>query len=261
MSIPHWRPILRGLTFPEGPAVRGETLACMDVEDGAVHVLDGGHAWHIEVGGRPNGAAFDAAGDLIVADSGRKAILRVKLLEGTVEALWDYGLRGPNDLLVEGESVTFTDPGDSNPENRIGRVLRLILAGPEMPKVLADGLAFPNGLARRPDGSLLVAETRTGRLLLKDRSFEPVSEGLRDRDGNRGPDGLALLPGGSLAAAVYGAGYVAVLGHDFSLRKRLPVPGNRPTNVCHDGESLYCTEVDTGALWVCPLGDVLETRS
>lgn len=259
MSAPHWRPVLRGLAFPEGPAVRGGTVACVDVRGGAVHVTSGGETRRIEVGGRPNGAAFDAAGNLVVADSGRKAILRVGLPEGTVEPLLDSGLRGPNDLLVEGETVTFTDPGDSTPENRTGRVLRLTPGGQ---KVLADGLAFPNGLARRPDGSVLVAETKTGRiLLLEDGTIEPVAEGLRNPDGGGGPDGLALLPDGSLAAAVYGAGHVAVLDSDLSPGRLLQAPGSRPTNVCHDGESLYCTEVDTGALWSRPLETVSEEAS
>lgn len=253
MSRPAWRPVLRGLIFPEGPTVRGDAVACVDLLGGAVHVLRTGKYQHAEIGGRPNGAAWGVADDLIVADSGRNAVIRVALPGDEVETIWDKGLRGPNDLLVEGDAVTLTDPGDSGPQNRTGRVLRLADGGSE---VLADGLAFPNGLARRDDGALIVAETMTGRLLfLKDGTIEVVAEGLRNPDGSGGPDGLAVLPGGALVAAVYGAGHLAVLRPDFVLGKCLPAPGRRPTNVCHDGETLYCTEADTGTLWACPLED------
>lgn len=256
MSRGDWVPVLQNLTLPEGPAVRGETVACVDVRAGAINFIQNGEPRRIEVGGQPNGAAFDGLGSLILADSGRNAILRAELPDGKIETLCDEGLQGPNDLLVEGKAVTFTDPGDSGLANRTGRVLRLTPDGLE---ILANGLAFPNGLARRADGTLLVAETKTGRVLsLEDGRVEPVAEGLRDPDGSGGPDGLALLPDGSLAVAVFRTSRIAVLRYESPVSFLL-APGSRPTNLCHDGGLLYCTEADTGALWSRPLERVRKS--
>lgn len=258
MSRDSWEPVLQGMSFPEGPAVFRGTVACVDVRAGAVWTVRNGEASRIEIGGRPNGAAFNAGGALIVADSGHRALLRIELPGGLVETLWDEDLRGPNDLLVEGDAITFTDPGDSGTVNRTGRVLRLTF---ERTQILADGLAFPNGIARHADGTLLVAETKTGRILnLEDTRIKPIAEKLQNPDGSGGPDGLTTLPDGGFAAAVFGMGHIVVLGPDAAIRGFMPVPGSRPTNLCHDGSRLYCTEVDTGALWSCPLEKVWEAK-
>lgn len=146
----------------------------------------------------------------------------------------------------------------------------LRFAGNRLAEV-AGGLAFPNGLARLESGELVIAETKTGRLLgwsapgCEPTSARVVARGLSGPGGIGGPDGLAVLPDGRLVAAVYGAGHLMVLDPEAPAEvegpgpgSAVPVPGDRPTNVCHDGTTLYCTEADTGTLWACPLDHVLE---
>jgi gluconolactonase len=250
-----WDMVIGGLRFPEGPVVHFGTLACVELEDGNIWWMRDGDLHRTTVGGRPNGSAFGRTNEhLIVTDAGRNAILSVDLAAGTTEVIDAKGLRGPNELLVEDEVVTFTDPGKSSLRNRIGRVLRLEHG--EL-QVLAEGLAFPNGIARHVDGRLFVAETRTGRILIVQRGMVSVwAEALPTSDGHGEPDGLAFLPNGLLAVALYGAGQIRVLGPDPRDQLHLSTPGGRPTNLCHDGSNLYCTEVDTGALWRRPLSDL-----
>lgn len=66
------------------------------------------------------------------------------------------------------------------------------------PNVVATGLALPWGLAVRPDGTALVGERRTGRVLLVQPRRAPVRELMRmpgiDATGDGGLLGLALSP-------------------------------------------------------------------
>lgn len=241
-----WQPILRGLSFPEGPVVGGGITACVDVQDGAVWISEGREFQRWAVGGRPNGAALDDNGDLLIADAGRRAIVRLRPRARQPEVLCADDLLGPNDLIVEDGGLTFTDPGKSSALHPVGRVMEL-KAG--RLRALRSGLAFPNGLLRLPGGRLLVAETRKTRVVAVGHGgVRLLAGGLHDQDGRGGPDGMCLLPDRRVAVAIFGAGEIVLLDTKTSDRVSLSAPGSRPTNLCQDGLHVYCTEVDTGAL-------------
>ncbi len=78
--------------------------------------------------------------------------------------------RGPNDVCLDlAGNIYFTDPTDSSKENPIGAVYRIAMKPDNsVDKVtrIAEGLAFPNGLAVSPDQKkFYVAESETNRLI------------------------------------------------------------------------------------------------
>ena len=98
--------------------------------------------------GAPRGITLTTAGAMIVADARDGRLLRVTT-QG-VETLAS-GLEEPVALLLESDDVALVT------EARAGRVTRVDLADGRR-TTLADGLAHPTGLARLPDGRLVVVE-------------------------------------------------------------------------------------------------------
>ena len=119
--------------------------------------------------GTPRGHVVLPDGSHLVADSGQRAI--VKLNEageqiGKVATRSDgYFLRAPNDLVADSKGgVYFTDPGYARIRNPIGRIHYVAADGSVT--VVAQSLAFPEGIALSADGSkLLVVESQNRQVI------------------------------------------------------------------------------------------------
>jgi gluconolactonase len=165
-------------------------------------------------------------------------------------------LRAPNDLTLDPEGgFHFTDPGESDEKKPDGVVHYVDAKGKT--HLLAQGLAFPNGIVLRPGGKqLLVSESKQNRILV----YEVLSAGrlgplkvfanLPSKQGEQidnQPDGICLDAEGNLYVAHYGMKQVQVLNPQGKLIRRYKGGNLSTTNVAFGGPNMDQLFV-TGAL-------------
>ncbi len=251
--------IADGFDFPEGPCFDREgVLYFTECGSGWITRVAGGEAaGYVHSGSTPNGAVFDESNILWIAEAGTNQLLRYdgqELVE--IAGEWDgKPLQKPNDLVFRPDGTIFmTGPGGSNAEQPIGVVYHVTREGDL--RVVADGLAFPNGLALTADASqLYVVETCRQLVLLYDVRADGGLDGgevFAEMPGGVGGDGMALDVDGNLYVAHFGMGEIAVFAPDGGRIDTLPAGGEKPTNVAFGGDqmrNLYVTEVATGAIY------------
>jgi gluconolactonase len=236
--------------------------------DGAVYLSDVYHGIIYRIGadgeakvwaetGAPNGHKILADGTHFVCDGSQHAVLRLdasgKILEKVASEYDGKPLRAPNDLTLDPKGgFYFTDPGGSNLLNPIGTVHYVDARGKT--HLVAEGLAFPNGIALRPDGkTLLVGESNHNRIL----SYDLVAPGkvgrmrvfanLPTKEGEQianEPDGICLDREGNLYVAHYGMRQVQVLSPEGKLLRRYGAGNLTTSNVAFGGarmDQLYVT--------------------
>jgi gluconolactonase len=252
--------------------VPGYTEGVVVGADGAVYFSDVYHGVIYRVGregearvwattGAPNGHKILPDGTHLVCDGSQRAVLRLDATGKVIgKAAFEYGgkpLRAPNDLTLDPQhgGFYFTDPGGSNLQNPIGAIYHVDARG-RIQKVAA-GLAFPNGIALRPDGkTLLVGESHHNRIL----SYDVVAPGrvgkrrvlanLPTKAGEQianEPDGICLDADGNLYVAHYGMRQVQVLSPEGKLLRRYAAGNLTTSNVAFGGAHLDQLYV-TGAL-------------
>ena len=119
--------------------------------------------------GSPRGHVVLPDGSHLVADSGQRAIVKLNEAGEQVKKVATrsdgYFLRAPNDLVADSKGgVYFTDPGYARIRNPIGRVHYVAADGSVT--VVAQSLAFPEGIALSADGSkLLVVESQNRQVI------------------------------------------------------------------------------------------------
>jgi gluconolactonase len=250
-------PVVADIAFAEGPIfdaqgnlyfVNYQSLGTIGrrTPDGTVGV------W-VHVGGQANGLKVDGEGRLIVADYGGKRVLRIHPLTRQIETLTDScdgdPYRGPNDVCHDSRGrIYFTDPPGSSAENPVGAAYRIDLSPEgEVERVtrVADGLAFPNGLAVSPDQKrFYLAESGTNRLLCWD--IEPDGSLINKRVVIEFPtptlDGIMFDEAGRLWIARWTNRTVDVVDVEKGeLVKSYPAGGDQVTNLCWWGTDLYVT--------------------
>jgi sugar lactone lactonase YvrE len=174
-----------------------------------------------DVTGRPLGLAFDADGNLLVANHG--VGLQSVSPDGTVRVLATeaagHSIRFANDLVIASDgTVWFTDssaryhtaslgdvPSYLIPDlvdgRASGRLLRYQPGAGEAEEVL-DGLYFPNGIALTADErALWIAESTRYRILRYDLAGERVEHVVDDLPGV--PDNLNRDRAGRMLVALY----------------------------------------------------------
>jgi gluconolactonase len=212
--------------------------------------LDGKHQPWAETGA-PNGHKILADGTHLVCDASQHAVLRLsaygKMLDPASKECDGKPLRGPNDLSLDTPNggFYFTDPGGSSDVKPIGTVHYVDKAGKT--HLLDEGLAFPNGIALRPDGkTLLVAESKKNRILVYDvKAPGKVGERkvfceLPTKDAATGqidnqPDGICLDAAGNLYVAHYGMKQVQVLDTSGKVIRRYDGGNLTTSNVAFGG--------------------------
>ena len=245
--------------YTEGVVVDAEgALYFSDVYNGTIYRIGSdGEAKIWARTGAPNGHKILPDGTHLVCDGKEQAVLR---LDGAGRVLGKAAsehdgkpLRAPNDLTLDANGgFYFTDPGGSNAQNTIGTVHYVDAQGKTY--LVAEGLAFPNGLVLRPDGkTLLVAESAHNRILSYDivspgkagemRVFASLPTKQGEQIGNE-PDGICLDADGNLYVAHYGMRQVQVLSPDGKLLRRYGAGNLTTSNVAFGGprmDQLYVT--------------------
>lgn len=276
--------LARGFQWAEGPVWVPQDGGYLLFSDPPRNVV---HRWTAAGGARPlldpaglqtpvlagvreagaNGLALDAAGRLLIADSGTRAIVRLDMATRRRTVLADrFGgkrFNSPNDLAVaQGGAIYFTDPpygfdgGDESPlrEQPVNGLYRLDSDG--RVRLLDGSHKRPNGVGLSPDG-------RTLYLALSDEARPEVLAYTLDRHGmptgvkpfhdmrvqfGRGwpglPDGMDVAPDGHVFAT--GPGGVHVLAPDGRLLGIIAT-GKAVANCCigEGGRSLFLTSHDT----------------
>ena len=207
--------------------------------------------------GAPNGHKILADGTHLVCDASRHAVLhlsaRGEILGNAASECDGKPLRGPNDLTLDPQGgFYFTDPGGSSDVNPIGTVHYVDPQG--TCHLIAEGLAFPNGIVLRPDGrTLLVAESKRNRVLEypvrspgKVGSMRVFAELPSKGEGqiDNQPDGMCLDADGNLYVAHYGMRQVQVLDPQGKLIRRYAGGNVTTSNVAFGGpnwDQLYIT--------------------
>lgn len=248
--------------YSEGVVVDADGAVYLsDVYNGGIYRVgaDGeARAWAKT--GAPNGHKILADGTHLVCDGSQHAVLRLdaagKVLGNASSEYDGKPLRAPNDLTLDSVGgFYFTDPGGSSVQNPIGTVHYVDTQGKT--HLVAEGLAFPNGIVIRPDGrTLLVGESNHNRILSYDiikpgkvgrmRVFAnlPTKEG--EQIANE-PDGICLDREGNLYVAHYGMRQVQVLSPRGKLLRRYAAGNLTTSNVAFGGPHLDQLYV-TGAL-------------
>ena len=272
------------LGFPEAPVVLPDG-SFLFVE------MDPAKGWTIRVSpdgktrsvvartGRPNGLAADRNGNIWVAETAMRALLRMTL-DGKYEIfanacegepflfLNDVALGSNGDIYLTDSGIEMEEiapGGQLNPDYRKlkydGRVFR-IDAKTHAVERIDRGLLFANGIAFGPDGNLYVAETLSGNIYRYECARGRVT-GKRQLFGNviesfdpaelKGPDGMKFGADGNLYVAVFGQGDVTILSRNGAVIGRLRTAGAMPTNLVFGprGEKkIYVTEVESGSVQI-----------
>lgn len=253
-----------GFAFPEGVSVAADgSIFLVNCDDDRIHRVtpEGQVSVFAHVPGKGNGSNFRADGTLVVCDYAARSIVEIDTAGG-VTVLSDQDVdgapfSGPNDVAIaRNGDLYFTSPQGSDKEKSIGKVYYHNAARKET-TIVAEGLAFPNGLALNADETILyLAETSHSRIW-----HFPVLEPGRLETGrifanlpdSRYPDGILFDTAGYLYIAYYGSGKILVLSPEGTLAAELPAGGKNPTNLAFGGPNndwLYITEAETNSLYV-----------
>jgi sugar lactone lactonase YvrE len=243
-------PIGGDLKFPEAPRWHDGALWLSDQLGGHVLRVAGGTTEVVVAVEQPSGLGFLSDGTLRVAVIEPPRVIDVT--SGTISSdsadLATFGRR-LNDLVVDALDRTYVDVYQNyrgEPDSA------LVLLDPRHgPRVVADGLAFPNGIAVTPDGAtLIVSETYGERL----SAFDVATDGSLD---NRRvwaplpgmhPDGLCLDADGAAWIANYLDGEFLRVTEGGTVQQRIAFPGRWALSCClggDDGRSLFCCTAET----------------
>ncbi len=272
--------ITAGLRFPEGPVAMADgSVLVVEIERRTVTRVapDGAKTAVADTGGGPNGLAIGRDGALYVCNNGgfefhedqeglRPTVQagdysggrleRVDLASGEVRTVHretgtGFGLRGPNDLVVDAEGgIWFTDLGKRRSRDLDYGGVYYARADGTIAEV-AFPVTTPNGIGLSPDGrTLYVAETEGARLW----AFDIEGPGLIRRHPWPSPhggrllyaaggryqryDSLAVEAGGNICVATLMEGGITVVAPDGRLVEFVPLPDRYVTNLCFGGPDL-----------------------
>jgi sugar lactone lactonase YvrE len=163
------RTLLSGLSFPESPRWRDGRLWVCDwaAEELIATDLDGNSELVARVASFPFCIDWLPDGRLLVVSSRARALLTLED-DGSLQTYADLGSLaegGWNEIAVDARGSAYVNGGGSAPQEAY-RPGVIALVAPERPaRVVAEEIAFGNGMAVTPDGStLIVAESYASQL-------------------------------------------------------------------------------------------------
>ena len=257
----------------EGLNVLDGTIYAIDVLTHKIVRVEGGKGvtiWEDPEGvAMPNGARFIDDHTMLITDVA-KGICTFDI--GTAEYVshvQEFGgvpFNGPNDLVLDGNGgAYFTDPGSSSSVDPYGRVYHVNYEnGSYDVQLLAEGIAFPNGITISPSGEhVYVAEFNRNQILripsLTYAQAAPDSPWVFARlTGGHGPDGLMTDAAGNVFAAHYQASEIVVVDPNGFMVAIVRLPesaGASITNLMIFDGYLYACEADQSVIWRIPIND------
>ncbi|AKJ00385.1 DNA-binding beta-propeller fold protein YncE [Archangium gephyra] len=169
------------MTFPMHVSLGAKHVVLSSAYLAAVQVLDRTSGEVLRTIPNTNGVQGVlelADGTLLVAEGTTGRLVRVEAAEAAGSTVLTEGLEGPVGLVADTEAK---EPGVYVTEVRSGRVTRVRLSDGARSTV-AKGLKAPEGLARHPDGGLIVAEVGRKQLVRIDPATgrsTVIASGLR----------------------------------------------------------------------------------
>jgi len=226
------------LKFPEGPRWHDGALWFSDQLGGRVLRLGGGTIeTQLELG-RPSGLGFLSDGTVRVATMEPPEIVDVSIrASGRRHAdLSSFG-NHLNDLVVDRFDRTYVDVYQNYGERPNGT---LVLVDPEgRTRVVAEQLAFPNGITVTPDGTvLIVSETFASCLTAFDVTTDGSLHNRRiwaDLPGTH-PDGLCLDAEGAVWVASFLEGEFLRVTEGGTITDRIVVADRWALSCCLGGD-------------------------
>ena len=238
-----------GFEFTEGPAVDTEgNIYFTDIPNNRIHKwsLDGKLTTFIGDSGGANGLFFDAAGNLLACEGGRRRLVMIDS-QGKVTVLTDKyknkKFNSPNDLWPSLKGgVYFTDPSYGNRGNLEQDGEHVYYLSPDRKTVirLIDDMVRPNGVIGTPDGKkLFVADHGADKTYVYTINTDGT---ITDKKlfANEGSDGMTMDNEGNLYLT---SGAVVVYNQQGEQIETIDVP-ERPSNVCFggsNGKTLFIT--------------------
>ncbi|MFN8049964.1 MAG: SMP-30/gluconolactonase/LRE family protein [Acidimicrobiales bacterium] len=233
--------LLSGLAFGESPRWDGSRLLVCDWAASELLAVDEAGASEVvaQVHSFPFCIATRSDGSVLIVSSADRRLERLDA-DGTRSNGADLGAISEfpwNEIAVDPQGVAFVNNiGFDFPMGEVGPGFIVAVTPDGSARVVADDLAFPNGMVVTPDGStLIVAESYAGRLT----AFDIGEEGaLANRRvwadlGDAAPDGICLDEAGAVWYA--------------------DVPNRNCVRVAEGGEVLQVVELDRGC-FSCALG-------
>jgi sugar lactone lactonase YvrE len=232
--------VLTDLAFPESPRWHDGRLWVSDWGAGEVVALDedGRSEVVARVASFPMCIAHLPDGRLLIIDSGERRILR-REPDGSLITHAELGALGEhpwNDIVVDGRGNAYVNNiGFDFPDGEFAPGIVALVTPDGAARQVADGLAFPNGMAVTPDNSTLIVAESYGEQLT---AFDIGADGgLSNRrvwaKVDDHPDGICLDADG---AVWYG-----------------DVGNRRCVRVREGGEVLQTIDLDLGC-FACVLG-------
>lgn len=261
-----WVKVIDGLNFPEGPAYDGVSsiylsncyggwITKYSNEASDTFVIKNNSRISID---KTNGLAYGKDGYLYACEYGYGQILRIdknKNVEVYANGYNGTKFNRPNDLVIDASgNIYFTDPKSYDKNILDGRIF-FIDAKSKQIKLVADSLAFPNGINISPiDGKLYVGESAKQKIIRFDIVNDSRITNKEDFVFLPGgdPDGIDFDVNGNLYAAHFGGKAVYIFSPEGKQIQKIETPGTKPTNLefgDRDYKTLYLTEVETNALY------------
>lgn len=204
------RVLVEGLAFPEGPRWRDDRLWFSDQHDGRVCTVDatGKLDQIVHVPTQPSGLGFTPDGALWIVSMRDHRVLHLR--DGALSQVTDLSplVRFHcNDMVIDRHGRAYVGNfGFDLDHGGAPALTHLVLVMPDgQARVVAEGLAFPNGSVITPDArTLIVGETFGGCLTAFDIAEDGSLRGKRtwaNLDAGASPDGICLDAEGAIWVA------------------------------------------------------------
>ena len=258
-----WQLVSSGFEFPEGPTWNSDNTLYVSncygdwiakISDNKIDTL----VFKSDSIFKNINGLFFANNFVYACDFGLGKILIISSKGNVAELISGYEgekFNRPNDLIViNNNNIYFTDPKSYGTDKLDGRLF-FYDSSQDKVYLVADSLAFPNGIAISPlDQKLYVCESAKNQIV----RFEITNSGLPvnkqkfiELPGGD-PDGIDFDIDGNLYVAHFGTGTVFVISPNAEIIEKIKTPGLKPSNLefgDSDLKTLYLTEDETNSVY------------